>query len=496
MLPVTERELFKEIYRPIQSGSCFVIHGPYQSGKTSFLWGLRDKLKENGKAVVELVDMSDITPPLRFIDNETIVREAFARSLSFRILGRRLSWDLLTSALLKLPDEPHYYILVDEFQSVFASPNVLKVAKDFFKTLPKPSVSYIAVGTFRLTDLTQDDGNTIDSPFNKAGFYRLPPFDFKEMGELFKLYKRFCNPCGLTPEIQGRIVHESKGHPASFNVLLKLALQYEPNEYNWTQLLQDNIGKFLNGTQNKTKEFLKSMNSDDRAQVRGFTGNQMNEWPLIDDELNRSLFNIGVLTPNEERMTVRFTSGIILRVCIETLWPRPLNRLSENECLDPIGLLALGLQSISPSNVTDPLVKNMFGPQESAFQIALYAAFHELLPDSMKCLFEARAENRDQIDLIIRGKDSNYFGYELKVNAVSQSDFKSHLKQATKYAEHYKIPIYLVNFYLEGHSTPVTVTPNKENVFVVNILHNKDCTRFEITGPDGEETTVHTHDHS
>ncbi|KAF9342557.1 hypothetical protein BGX34_007977, partial [Mortierella sp. NVP85] len=127
----------------------------------------------------------------------------------------------------------------------------------------------------------------MDSPFNKASFYRIPPFDFREMGELFEMYKGSCNPHGLIQKIQQRIVQESKGHPASFMVLLKLALYYDPNDDNWTQLLQDKVREFLNGVQTKAKKALESMNSDDRARVRGFTLYQMHEWSFDDDELYR-----------------------------------------------------------------------------------------------------------------------------------------------------------------------------------------------------------------
>lgn len=39
--------------------------------------------------------------------------------------------------------------------------------------------------------------------------------------------------------------------------------------------------------------------------------------------------------------------------------------------------------------------------------------------------------------------------------------------------------------------TPVEVEHGMGNVFVVNVLHSHDYTRFEITSPDGQKTTVH-----
>ena len=83
---------------------------------------------------------------------------------------------------------------------------------------------------------------------------------------------------------------------------------------------------------------------------------------------------------------------------------------------------------------------------------------------------------------------------ELKVTAISQPDFKDHLQRASKYAVFYSIPVYLVNFYLEGHSTPVPLLNIPTNVFVVNIMHSKDCTTFIITDQDGNKTTVNTNE--
>ncbi|KAF8974827.1 hypothetical protein BGZ52_009555 [Haplosporangium bisporale] len=219
----------------------------------------------------------------------------------------------------------------------------------------------------------------------------------------------------------------------------------------------------------------------------------MKDWEFIPDDFNRYLLNIGVPDSRNDR-TARFTSGIILRICIDTLWPQPKNRLSKEEIGDPINILKLGLQCISPSTVVDPLARNTFGPQENGFQVALFSALNGLLPTTMKCLFEARTKDKHCIDLMLTENDRNLFGYELKVNAISQSDFKDHLEQVSKYADFYDIPVYLVNIYLEGHSTPVRLCHIPINVVVVDIMHSKDCTRFNITAPDGNKQIVNTND--
>lgn len=129
----------------------------------------------------------------------------------------------------------------------------------------------------------------------------MPPFDLKEMDRLFDLYKEHCNPVGVSRQIQDRIVHESGGHPASFMILLKLVLQHRPDECNWTYLLQENIGRLLNGTQTKLRMILKSMKAEQKARVRDLTENQMKDWEFVPDDLNQYLLNIGVLDSFNDR---------------------------------------------------------------------------------------------------------------------------------------------------------------------------------------------------
>ncbi|KAG0008886.1 hypothetical protein BGZ82_004368, partial [Podila clonocystis] len=230
MLPFTERSLFEEVRRGICAGNSFVIHGPYQSGKTSFLMALQVELeKKPDEAAVVYFDISDLGIPSD-TEDEVAILNVLSRFWSFRVFRQRLSWDDLTAKLQELSPSPRHYVLVDEFQSVFSSSILLKAAKKFFRNLSsKTAVSYVAVGTFKLKELLLDDG-TMESPFNKAVFVGMPPFDLREMGKLFDLYKEHCDPVGISRQIQDRIVHESGGHPASFMVLLKLVLQHQPDD--------------------------------------------------------------------------------------------------------------------------------------------------------------------------------------------------------------------------------------------------------------------------
>ncbi|KAF9149385.1 hypothetical protein BGX20_006006, partial [Mortierella sp. AD010] len=84
----------------------------------------------------------------------------------------------------------------------------------------------------------------------------------------------------------------------------------------------------------------------------------------------------------------------------------------------------------------------------------LYSALNGILPTTMKCPFKAKANGKEHLDLIVTDSQENWAAYELKVNAITQAQFNLHLDQAKRYQNHFKMPIYLVNFHLEGHKFP------------------------------------------
>jgi hypothetical protein len=137
-------------------------------------------------------------------------------------------------------------------------------------------------------------------------------------------------------------------------------------------------------------------------------------------------------------------------------------------------------------------VQNKAGPAESSFQAALYSALNGLLPEPLMCLFEANAENRDELDLMVVDNEqgSFLFGYELKVNKITAADFQGPLQQAKKYADHFRMEIHLINFWLEGMSVPVRLASVTERVTVVNVQHNASCTEFIMSTRDGNEIKV------
>ena len=182
MYPVDQRDLFSEIYCGVCNGKSFVLHGPYQCGKTTFLWALGDKLIVEAAITCVSFDMS-MAKGMMSIYGE---KDGFYKYISLQTFGAALDEEGLIKRLRE-PSERRC-LLVDEFQFIFRSNTLLDVAKDFFRNLSSyPNISYVAAGTYGLIDLMTSDGSTFLSPFNKVGFRQMPFFQFNEMGEIFEL---------------------------------------------------------------------------------------------------------------------------------------------------------------------------------------------------------------------------------------------------------------------------------------------------------------------
>jgi len=122
---------------------------------------------------------------------------------------------------------------------------------------------------------------------------------------------------------------------------------------------------------------LKWLDQEQNQYIRDLTKMGNHTWRKEQlSPIERHLLNIGILVIVDE-CTLRFTSSIILRVCIDTLWPRPKNRLLRNEVIDPLALLTDDLQYISSATFTDKQVQNKFGPAEMNSQAALYSIFND-----------------------------------------------------------------------------------------------------------------------
>ncbi|CAG8658754.1 8869_t:CDS:1 [Paraglomus brasilianum] len=492
MLPFLERDIFTQVI----DGLCnewisFIIHGPYQSGKTTFLLALERALKDFNIEPIyfEMMGAKGSIKKFGYADG-------FTRFISNLIFGEILSQEELYKQIMET--EKRLILLVDELQYIFTYDDLLSVGKTFFRNITSRSnISYVAAGTFKLTDLMDNtmyslprENERFESPFNRAKFCRIPFFNVQEMGKIFDLYNDKVDPYPVPLDIKLNIIHESCGHPASFMILLKIYNDILPATLlDWKVVMKQNLIEYTNETHMKIKKYLVSMSDDQKQHVRSLTNNGIDIWTADLDPLNhleKDLLNFGILvSPNAQ--SIQFTSCIILCVCIENLWPQPKNRLLESDLVSAENLLKYGLQNISPPMVAHEWVQNKEGPAEASFQAALYSVFNGLLPTSMMCLFEVNAHGKEKLDLLVV-KDSEglekWAGYKLKVKKISESDFKEPLKQAKKYADYFKMDIHLVNFYPENVHP---VFPSIACIPVLNVACNANCTEFTICSSKEDE---------
>jgi hypothetical protein len=168
---------------------------------------------------------------------------------------------------------------------------------------------------------------------------------------------------------------ESGGHPASFMILLKLYDEVRPEPTSWTLALQKNLWIYMNGTHRKVKLQLQTMSIDEKSYVRELTTNAASPWDAnLDETINKFLLAVGI-TLRVGQSSIRFTSCIMLRLCVDTLWPRPTDRLLVEDIspFDPIKLLTYCLPHFSPPVIKHILVQNKDGPAEASFHAALYS---------------------------------------------------------------------------------------------------------------------------
>jgi hypothetical protein len=218
------------------------------------------------------------------------------------------------------------------------------------------------------------------------------------------------------------------------------------------------------------------------------------QWRLNLRKLSRDermLFHIGILSlvdkdanddDSDRARLVSFTSGLIFRACIHSVFPKRTSRLKE--ILPPIALLEKALSYVRPSQLDIRRSSNLTGPSEHMFQIELYSVFRELLPDTWRCGSEAHPEQGDtkyRMDLLIMSDDRNRIGYELKVDKTTDKELKESIEKGLKYSRKFHVDVFLVNFLpkLSCAPTPVIVKKNACRVFIVNVTYSSELDEFE-----------------
>ncbi|CAB4389128.1 unnamed protein product [Rhizophagus irregularis] len=488
------RDFFQEVESSFLNGQSFVIHGPYQSGKSTFLFHLRTSF------IGKSLDFAHLSMPSVQGSILTNVRAGFYNYMSLILFKETLD-EAKTFARIYELNVP-LYILIDEFQYIFTNPKLCDVAKHFFREISNAmNIRYVAVGTFKLVDLKKSDSDEeLISPFNKALFKQMPMFSIQEMGQLFDQYQSDFDRDGVLPDLRVQIIKESCGHPASFMVLLKLYYDLRPTVKQWAKFLQENLEKYMNGTHIKLKYEIETMDDNEKEYVRELTENMTDRWDMALNDLttlediDKKLLNIGILYIMDSNL-VGFTSCIILRVCINALFPTPSKRLSRDEVpRDPVDLLVLGLKYIDPRIITDKRAKNTHGPRERAMQASLFSIFNGLLPKpEMMCLLELKSSGKHLLDLMITDGDQNLIAYSLKCDVTSKSKLEGAFKQADVYAKYFEMEIYLVDFFPDNHNLSLYDIPSDiQNIILISVKHNDKCTQFVIQSPTHEilERTV------
>ena len=175
-------------------------------------------------------------------------------------------------------------------------------------------------------------------------------------------------------------------------ILLKLYDDFRPNVNLWEIKFQENFVKYMNGTHIKLKYEVIEMSSDEKRYLRDLIDKMADRWDmnLSDltalDDIDKKLFNMGILNIMGTN-SVGFTSCIILRICIENLFPTPPKSIPKSQVpVNPADLLALGLGSIDPIIVSDKRSKNLRSISERVMQASLFCVFNGLLPRPMMCL--------------------------------------------------------------------------------------------------------------
>ena len=125
----------------------FIVHGPYQSGKTTFLLALEKELKNIGIEVIYF-EMTGAKGSISKYGS----KDGFTRFILNFIFGVTLTEEELYRRIMNM--EERLILLTDELQYIFTYDDLLNAAVTFFKNISSRSnISYVAVGTSKLTDL-------------------------------------------------------------------------------------------------------------------------------------------------------------------------------------------------------------------------------------------------------------------------------------------------------------------------------------------------------
>lgn len=465
-----------------------IVYGPYQSGKTTLLRFLESRIQENGISVI-FVDLSRVS------DSQMFWRRM---SIAFGLpIGQHQEPDVYNAIYQFDIKGPRLVILFDELQAIYANKELSIRAVALLQFMAGlRNLSYVAVGTFKLRQLLYKDerptspasmGYSLDSPFNKALFRRMPQLSGKEMEDLLSQYKKTW--VDVPADVAAEIISESNGHAASFMILLQLFDDFVvENAKDWKRVFIANFYRYLNGLDSRLKAIIqKDVDMQYRLQhILGFGSDARWETELYDlsnPDVKMLINGILDLEDGYGQYLCRFTSRLIFRCCMDIIFERRRKPLPREKVTDLATLLYYGISEFSPKRLTSPCTQSLHGPSEACLHAETYSALKAILPENMTCFFEPRARKMDRVDLLVYD-DNAYWGcIEIKVGKNSEKDMQEPYKQAKKHAEHYGVPAIIANFILDGQQAPTlqTTTNDMEKVSLINVVHSSDCRTFEAS---------------
>lgn len=128
----------------------------------------------------------------------------------------------------------------------------------------------------------------------------------------------------------------------------------------------------------------------------------------------KTFFDVGILSFFDETQ-VGFTSGLIYRACVETVYP-PIetSRLTKDQIRDPIQLIQVVLTYFDPTQFTNTRLSwNKYGPSEILFP---YGDICHITGLSTVPEAKAQQGGKFKLDLLVIANSTSWIGYECKVD--------------------------------------------------------------------------------
>ncbi|KAL1984423.1 hypothetical protein VTN96DRAFT_9117 [Rasamsonia emersonii] len=182
-VPPINRNYFPDILqKALRIQMPAIIHGPYQSGKTSLLYAMKQYLKAKRYTVL-WVNLDYAIGKL-----SEFTEERFYEKVSFRMFKRRMDEGQFVSHLeRKYGGKKTTFCLIDEMQWMIRNNAAERTVRKFCRCLDENGIPYKGVGTSQLRKLAwkhqdfnplETEADNLGSPFNRVRFELMPRLDY------------------------------------------------------------------------------------------------------------------------------------------------------------------------------------------------------------------------------------------------------------------------------------------------------------------------------